>query len=80
MLVFDEATSALDNLTERAIMDAVRALGHSKTIILIAHRLSTVRQCDKVFLLEQGRVVAADRYDGLVAKNAHFRALHEATA
>ncbi len=80
MLVFDEATSALDNLTERAIMDAVRRLGHSKTIILIAHRLSTVRHCDKVFLLEQGRVVAADRYDGLVKNNDHFRALHEATA
>jgi ABC-type multidrug transport system fused ATPase/permease subunit len=80
MLVFDEATSALDNLTERAIMDAVRSLGHSKTIILIAHRLSTVRQCDVVFLLDKGRVVAADRYDGLVETNDHFRALHEATA
>lgn len=80
MLVFDEATSALDNLTERAIMDAVRALGHSKTIILIAHRLSTVRHCDVVFLLEKGRVVAADRYDGLVKSNDHFRALHNATA
>lgn len=80
MLVFDEATSALDNLTERAIMDAVRSLGHSKTIILIAHRLSTVRQCDVVFLLDKGRVVAADRYDGLVKTNDHFRALHEATA
>lgn len=80
MLVFDEATSALDNLTERAIMDAIRTLGHSKTIIVIAHRLSTVRNCDIVFLLEEGRVVAADRYDGLVEKNDHFRALHEATA
>lgn len=80
MLVFDEATSALDNLTERAIMDAIRTLGHSKTIIVIAHRLSTVKNCDIVFLLEEGRVVAADRYDGLVEKNDHFRALHEATA
>lgn len=80
MLVFDEATSALDNLTERAIMDAIRTLGRSKTIIVIAHRLSTVRNCDIVFLLEEGRVAAADRYDGLVEKNDHFRALHEATA
>lgn len=80
LLVFDEATSALDNLTERAIMDALRLLGHTKTIIVIAHRLSTVRNCNMVFLLEAGRIVAADRYDGLVASNDHFRALHEATA
>lgn len=80
LLVFDEATSALDNLTERAIMDAIRTLGQTKTIIVIAHRLSTVRNCDTVFLLDSGRVAAADRYDGLVASNAHFRALHEATA
>ena len=80
ILVFDEATSALDNLTERAIMAAIGALGHSKTIVVIAHRLSTVRHCDMVYLLEGGRVVAADHYDGLVEKNDHFRALHEATA
>ena len=80
ILVFDEATSALDNLTERAIMAAIGALGHSKTIVVIAHRLSTVRHCDLVYLLEGGRVVAADHYDGLVEKNDHFRALHEATA
>lgn len=80
ILVFDEATSALDNLTERAIMDAIASLGHSKTIVVIAHRLSTVRHCDMVYLLEHGRVVAADRYDGLVRTNDHFRALHEATA
>ncbi len=80
ILVFDEATSALDNLTERAIMDAIASLGHSKTIVVIAHRLSTVRHCDMVYLLEHGRVVAADRYDGLVRTNEHFRALHEATA
>ena len=80
ILVFDEATSALDNLTERAIMAAIGALGHSKTIVVIAHRLSTVRHCDMVYLLRDGRVEAADHYEGLVAKNDHFRALHEATA
>ena len=80
ILVFDEATSALDNLTERAIMAAIGALGHSKTIVVIAHRRSTVRHCDMVYLLRDGRVEAADHYEGLVAKNDHFRALHEATA
>ena len=79
VLIFDEATSALDNLTERAVMDAVRKLGKTKTVIMIAHRLSTVRNCDMIFLLEHGRLVAADRYEMLVKKNDRFRALHEAT-
>lgn len=78
ILIFDEATSALDNLTERAVMDAVTALGHKKTIILIAHRLSTVRHCDAIFFLENGRVIASGAYDELVQENQHFRALHEA--
>jgi ABC-type multidrug transport system fused ATPase/permease subunit len=73
VLILDEATSALDNLTERAVMDAVHALGHRKTIIMIAHRLTTVRNCDLIFLLEQGRVVASGTYDELVAGNDTFR-------
>jgi ATP-binding cassette, subfamily B, bacterial PglK len=75
VLVLDEATSALDNLTEKAVMDAVHNLGHEKTIIMIAHRLSTVRDCDCIFLLEQGRVVASGDYDALVENNAAFRKL-----
>jgi ABC-type multidrug transport system fused ATPase/permease subunit len=73
VLILDEATSALDNLTERAVMEAVHALGHQKTIIMIAHRLSTVRNCDRIFLLEQGRVSAAGTYDELVTDNETFR-------
>jgi ABC-type multidrug transport system fused ATPase/permease subunit len=75
VLVLDEATSALDNLTERAVMDAVHNLGGKKTIVMIAHRLSTVRDCDRIFLLEQGRVVAQGSYDELVESNAEFRRL-----
>jgi ABC-type multidrug transport system fused ATPase/permease subunit len=75
VLVLDEATSALDNLTERAVMDAVHNLGGKKTIVMIAHRLSTVRDCDRIFLLEQGRVVAQGSYDALVESNAEFRRL-----
>jgi len=73
VLVLDEATSALDNLTERAVMDAVRNLGGAKTIIMIAHRLSTVRDCDRIFLLERGRVAAEGAYDELVATSDDFR-------
>ena len=75
VLILDEATTALDNLTERAVMDAVHNLGHAKTIIMIAHRLTTVRDCDTIFLLEQGRVVAQGSYDELVETNGQFRRL-----
>ena len=49
VLILDEATSALDNLTEQAVMDAVHNLGKDITIIMIAHRLSTVKECDIIF-------------------------------
>ncbi|MGB3147780.1 MAG: ABC transporter ATP-binding protein [Paracoccaceae bacterium] len=73
VLIFDEATSALDNLTERAVMSAVNNLGNTKTIIMIAHRLSTVRRCDVIFLLEDGVTSAQGTYDKLVATNSQFR-------
>ena len=73
VLILDEATSALDTLTERAVIEAVRNIGHAKTIIMIAHRLSTVRDCDTIFLLEEGRLAAEGNFDALVAKSATFR-------
>ena len=73
VLILDEATSALDNLTERAVMDAVRNLAHAKTIIMIAHRLTTVRACDTIFLIEYGKLVAEGTFDALIAGNETFR-------
>ncbi|TPE45065.1 ABC transporter ATP-binding protein [Amaricoccus solimangrovi] len=75
VLIMDEATSALDNLTERAVMDAVHNLGRRKTIILIAHRLSTVRACDTIFMLEHGRKIAEGPYDELIDSSRQFRAM-----
>jgi len=57
VLVLDEATSSLDIVTERGVMDAVRALQGEKTILIVAHRLSTVENCNRLFRLDQGRVV-----------------------
>jgi ATP-binding cassette, subfamily B, bacterial PglK len=75
VLILDEATSALDNLTERAVMDAVHNLGHAKTIVMIAHRLTTVKDCDVILMLEHGKVVAAGTYGELFEQSTHFRAL-----
>jgi ABC-type bacteriocin/lantibiotic exporter with double-glycine peptidase domain len=73
VLILDEATSALDNLTEKAVMDAVHNLSRQKTIILIAHRLSTVQKCDQIFLLEHGQLIGQGTYDQLLETNHEFR-------
>jgi ABC-type multidrug transport system fused ATPase/permease subunit len=73
VLILDEATSALDNVTERAVMESVAALGGAKTIIMVAHRLSTVRHCDEIFLLEGGALAARGTYEELIESNAAFR-------
>jgi ATP-binding cassette, subfamily B, bacterial PglK len=78
ILILDEATSALDNLTEQAVMEAVHNLGSRKTIVLIAHRLSTVKNCDRIYLLEQGCVIGEGTYDELIKANERFRAMAEA--
>jgi ATP-binding cassette subfamily B protein len=75
VIVFDEATSALDNATEREVMAAIESLSGELTIILIAHRLSTVRRCDCIFELNQGRVVAQGTYEQLLTASASFRAM-----
>lgn len=80
VLVLDEATSALDNLTEQAVMEAVNNLGHEITIIMIAHRLSTVRECDSIYVLDKGRLSARGSYDELLRSSDHFRRLAEAGA
>ena len=75
LLVLDEATSALDNVTENAVLEALQTLAGRKTIIMVAHRFSTVRGCDLVCLLEQGQIAEQGRYDELVRSSPRFRAL-----
>lgn len=72
VLVMDEATSALDNQTEKAVMDAIDALHGTRTIILIAHRLSTLAKCDMIYQLECGKIVDSGSYQKLAERNLYF--------
>tara|TARA_B110001450_G_scaffold218812_2_gene213484 strand:- start:5032 stop:6837 length:1806 start_codon:yes stop_codon:yes gene_type:complete len=75
VLVFDEATSALDSATEQSVMDAIEGLSSNLTILLIAHRLTTVRRCDTIVELEHGRIVAQGTYEHLLESSPSFRAM-----
>ena len=75
ILVFDEATSALDNWTEKAVMKSIGALGKSKTVIVIAHRLTTIKNCDVVVHLKQGRIIEKGTYEDLASQSESFRLL-----
>ncbi len=77
VLILDEATSALDNETERRISDALRTLHGQLTMIVIAHRLSTVRSCDRILYLDDGRVAGLDTFDALDRTNTGFARLVE---
>ena len=65
VLVFDEATSALDNATEQSVMRSIEGLSDDLTILIIAHRLTTIKQCDFVVKLEYGRVGTQVKYEQL---------------
>ncbi len=66
LLILDEATSALDNQTEAAIMDAINALSKNITLIIIAHRLTTLSKCDKIIKLKKGEIVEQGKYDTMI--------------
>lgn len=73
VVIFDEATSALDGITEQAIMAAVRRLASRKTVIMVAHRLTTLQDCTTIFFMDKGRIADAGTYDELMRRNDAFR-------
>lgn len=75
ILIMDEATSALDNLTEETVIRAIERLKGGRTILMIAHRLSTVRRCDRVVFLKGGRIDDLGSYDELCQRHPEFRAM-----
>jgi ABC-type multidrug transport system fused ATPase/permease subunit len=78
VVVFDEATSALDPLTEKAVLDSLRDLHGSKTLILISHRLKTLGFCDTIFVLDHGRLVDSGDFASLEARRSSFNTMLEA--
>lgn len=75
VLVLDEATSALDGITEESIFRAVSELATAKTVIMIAHRVTTVRECDVIYFLEDGKIVDKGGYAELLRENPTFQAM-----
>jgi HlyD family secretion protein len=75
LVILDEPTSSLDGITEAAVIDAVRRLGREKTVVIVAHRAAAIRECDELFLFEDGAVVARGAYEELISKSASFRAM-----
>ncbi len=73
VLVMDEATSALDNITEKFVIEAIERLRGDRTIIMIAHRLTTVRNCDMIYMLDNGKIIANGTYDELLETSSEFR-------
>ena len=74
-LIFDEATSALDNITENKITEAIMGLNPNVTVIMIAHRIHTIEQCDMIFVLKNGCIAEKGQFSDLVKSGAYFQEL-----
>ena len=78
VLVLDEATSALDGATEKEVFEAINNIAKTKTLIIIAHRLTTVKDCDVIYVLKDGKIVGQGKYEELMESNIEFRKMAKA--
>ncbi len=78
IIIFDEATSALDYESENIIMNNIEPISRGRTMLMIAHRLSTVRDCDAIIVIDKGRIIEAGTHDELMKRNGVYAKLHQA--
>lgn len=76
LLILDEATSALDNVTEMQIQDSLEKLSHGRTVIVVAHRLSTVKNADEIVVIDQSGIVERGSHEELLAKDGEYKKLY----
>jgi len=80
LIIMDEATAALDNVTEHEVIQAIERLSIDKTLIIIAHRLSTVKNCDVLYFMNKGQIIASGTYDKLLESNEAFKTMANQSA
>jgi ATP-binding cassette subfamily B protein len=77
LLILDEATSALDTESERLVQEAIERLLQDRTVLVVAHRLATIRDADEILVLERGRLIERGSHDALFAQSGVYRRLHD---
>ena len=76
ILLFDEATSALDNITQKEIQDSIDNISKDYTIIIVAHRLSTIMNCNKIYMLDKGQIVDSGTHKELFKNNKNYQKMY----
>ena len=76
-MILDEATSSLDSESEKKIQDAIDKLMLDKTSLIIAHKFSTIKKCDKIILIDKGRILAEGTHDELINSNSSYKNMNE---
>src|SRR5690625_3318476 len=77
ILILDEATSSLDSETEKAIQESIEALQGNYTLLIVAHRLSTIKNADRIVFMDKGKIIDIDSFDNLIRKQDRFRKMVE---